>query len=235
MNGGIVLRCAKVSDHGSYDTQTIPTELALKQCETEDKKCRGNPGKGGSEIKWHTLSTFGIIEVGELGGGDLGVDLTSLSVPFQPAAEYECGTGNERFQVRLSGSVIGTMTPANAMTTTFKETFTAQGNQGEEVQEPTRFVGNSMEHLLEEEYRIRNSVPFTLVAGLTLKDKITNASALEIRTFAEVEKIKPLEGVLKWCFRPFSGGPGFASWWWGEAVEHQSDHRPVDHRFVGLG
>ena len=36
-------------------------------------------------------------------------------------------------------------------------------------------------------------------------------------------------------FSVFLGGPGFGSGWWGEAVEHESDHRYVNHRFVGLG
>ena len=36
-------------------------------------------------------------------------------------------------------------------------------------------------------------------------------------------------------FSAFLGGPWFRSGWWGEAVEHESDHRYVNHRFVGLG
>jgi hypothetical protein len=32
----------------------------------------------------------------------------------------------------------------------------------------------------------------------------------------------------------FLGGPWFWSGWWGEAVEHEADHRYVNHRFVGL-
>src|SRR5271167_2358451 len=44
---------------------------------------------------------------------------------------------------------------------------------------------------------------------------------------------------LRRCFEMlFSAslrGPGFRSGWWCEAVEHEADHRDVNHRFVGLG
>ena len=47
------------------------------------------------------------------------------------------------------------------------------------------------------------------------------------------------EKVLRTCFEMlfsvFLGGPWFWSGWWGEAVEHETDHRYVNHRFVGLG
>ncbi len=39
----------------------------------------------------------------------------------------------------------------------------------------------------------------------------------------------------KRSFERFLGCPWSGSGWWSEPVEHDPDHRPLDHRFVSLG
>lgn len=166
--GGAKLVCEAQTGGGEYlhEVQVEKVTLKLTGCTSGASTCT-SAGAAAGEIVTNTLG--GTLGWTEKESNKVGLGLTPAT-EGQPVFEAECGTS----VWKVTGAVIGAITPINSMNPTFKIKF--KQKKGE--QSILHFQGELLEQSLE--VSIAGGAPEQ--AGLGLETTVTNEEELEINT-----------------------------------------------------
>lgn len=170
--GGAAVACASSSVAGEFTGEkTLTASVALKGCKTAASKatCQSTGAKAGEIVASGLTGDLGFIS-DELSNQSVLSFSVGLDLSREPSLlSAQCAGVSE--ELLVTGSVIGPIAKADAMTKTFKLTYTASAGH----QSPEQFEVGS-----------KDTLGATLgagseQAGLTTKETLTNEEPLEIK------------------------------------------------------
>ena len=167
----LTVECKKDAGAGKYTSSTTDEEeIVFSKCTAGGKKKCTSSGEAPGAVKTSLLeSQLGIITTTPQ---VVRVDLKP-KVPGQPLAEFEC----EGTSVKLTGSLIGKLTPFSLMS----KTFTVAWAESAGKQSPEQFHGEAKDTL---EAFVNGGGP--VAAILQGSEKVSNEEKLEADIFLVV-------------------------------------------------